>query len=90
MSKVWPYYLKGDGAIRTVRLPVGAQVLSVYWRGSGPCLSVLVANAKPEERRRFLLAAFGEPVPDGSVYIGTVTGEEAPAPIHVFELVEVA
>ena len=86
-KKIWPYWLEGSESERVASLPVGATALSVYWRGHAVCLSVLFSEETPTEDRRFLVATYGEPVPEDATYIGTVTLDMG-QPIHVFELRE--
>lgn len=79
------------GDLLTVRMPRGAQVLTVQVQYGTPCLWALVDPEAPHEIRTFATYGTGRPmqVPgnhNGAKYIGTYQVEGGALVFHVFEL----
>lgn len=86
MRTIWKFPLKGSHP--RVKMPVGAQVLTVQMQGDMPCLWAEVDDTAPKEMRHFVVFGTGWNLPRemgySDVYIGTV--QDASLVWHVYEL----
>jgi hypothetical protein len=72
---VWERHLDLTSEPQPVEWPLGARVIHfAVWEGT-PTVWLLADAETPMARRRFLLAATGDPVPPGATYEGTAMGE---------------
>lgn len=90
---IYKYPLDLDGPdIKEIRMPVGANVLSVQVQRDAVCLWALVptdtaALVDIEETRRFLMIGTGHRLPERpDRFIGTVQLVGGALVLHVFEL----
>lgn len=86
MSKrVWRFILNRHGET-TVSMPVGSEILSVYWKNGRPCLWAEVVPGETGDRT-FRVVATGEIIPDDAWYlhVGTAYENDGEFVWHVFE-----
>jgi hypothetical protein len=85
---IWKYILEVTDT-QTIKLPKGAEVLSVQIQLGGPCMWALVDPNAKEEERLFETFGTGHPIPCDAVtgrrYIGTYQLESRAMVFHVFE-----
>lgn len=81
---IWKYEL--NSVLNKLRMPVGAQVLSVQVQRDITCLWAKVDIDAPKVDRTFELVGTGQPMREGPVtYIDTVQLAEGYLAFHVFE-----
>ena len=87
MLTVWKYEITADDYI-TLRLPVGAKILSVQEQHGKPCMWCLVNDKETvHETRIFRFAGTGHPIKDKHTnYIGTFQLFDGSFIGHIFEV----
>lgn len=84
MKTIWKYELEGSCSIK---MPTGAEVLSVQVQRDVICLWALVDPEAEGEARRFLIHGTGHSVPDVPLrFLGTTMFGQGALVFHVFEL----
>jgi hypothetical protein len=88
MKTIWKYQLSGGGGV--IRMPKGAEILTVQLQGLTPCLWALVnpdAVEAHKEERLFEIYGTGHTIlePAERVYIGTFQFHVEGLVFHVFE-----
>lgn len=84
-QRVWKYGLSISG-VNVLRMPDGAEPLSVQMQDGVPCLWALVEDDYEATERTFSFAGTGHAIPATLVtdYIGTI--QQGPFVWHLFEL----
>ena len=83
---IWPAWLTTEVEWQAIPLPEDAQVLCAQWTGGSVRLSMVADVRAPKVTRRFLVAPFGQDIPDNAVFIDAVVA--GVVLVHVFELKE--
>jgi len=83
MKEVWKYPLRLLDGQQVVKMPTGAEVLSVGIQGSTPTIWAEVDPAAKMEPRYFQVHGTGHPISNGGVFVGTAVG--VPFVWHVYE-----
>lgn len=83
---IWKFELPVEDE-PSVRMPLGAEVLTVQTQAGKPCLWALVDPAAPKHDRRFRIVGTGHPFDDADAhrYIGTFQMHGGALVFHVFE-----
>ena len=81
--RVWKFTVEPDRSV--IRMPQGAQVISVAAQGDHVCLWALVDPDAPVEDREFIPVMTGEAIDEGARYVGSAHGVSGWIVVHVFE-----
>lgn len=87
MIVIYKYPLTGP--MTAVRMPEGAEVLSVQMQGEIPCVWAIVNTVFELETRRFMLVGTGHAVPEGcymETYLGTIQMSGGALIFHCFDV----
>lgn len=86
MKTIWKYPLAITDE-QTIRMPIGANILSVQFQGDALCLWAMVDSTIPKEGRHIQIHGTGHDCYDVSSakYIGTALQPGVPLVWHVFE-----
>jgi hypothetical protein len=87
MKAIYKYPIKDERA-QTIRMPEGAEILSVQCQGEQLCIWAMVDTESPSEHRRFVLLCTGEPCEEleHGRYVGTVQLRQGVVVLHLFDL----
>ena len=85
MAKIYKYPL--DPGRNEVRMPEGAQVLTVQLQHGNPCMWAKVDPGAPQEDRVFEIYGTGREMPDDPrmCYVGTFQMSDGATVWHVFD-----
>ena len=67
-----------------IKMPIGAQILSVQMQGDKPCIWVLVDTTAQKENRTVQVFGTGNPVSNEGKYIGTFQMCDGARVFHTF------
>jgi hypothetical protein len=86
MKAIWKYPLVITDQ-QEIRMPKGAEIISVQRQGEEICLWALVAAGQEIESRLILIFGTGHPIPDNlpGRFIGTVQHAGGRPVWHIFE-----
>lgn len=85
MKTVWKYEWPMPMDRAEFEMPAGAEILHAREQRNAVCLWAKVDDARPKEKRQFILSGTGHPAPDGK-YIGTASLFDGNLILHVFEV----
>lgn len=86
-KQIWKYELQNEG-VQELKMPKGADILTVQTQYEKPCLWALVNPDAVEVSRGFMIYGTGHPVPTEPYphkYIGTYQLSGGALVFHVFE-----
>ena len=83
MKTVWKYRLDLLDGQQVIKMPKGAQVLSVDMQHDQPTLWAEVDSEAPMEPRYFQVHGTGHPIANGGVFVGSAVG--VPFVWHIYE-----
>ena len=87
MQTIWKFELDGPQARQTVKMPLGATILSVQMQNSKPSIWALVNDAEPRVGHRIIhVAGTGFPCPGLTVGQFLATVQAGPFVWHIFDL----
>jgi hypothetical protein len=91
MKTIWKFPLDLSHR-QDIRLPMGAQILTLQLQGLQPCIWALVDPEAVLERRHIFVFETGKQVPDhdGLQYMGTLQLFHGLRVFHVFEKMPIA
>lgn len=84
---IWKFPLKMTAYYQTIEMPTGARIVYVGINpgdeGRRGAIWAEVETALPTEKRYFFIVGTGQPIPEGTTYIGTY--DQSPFIWHIYE-----
>jgi hypothetical protein len=91
MKAIWKFELRpneGDSMVASIKMPAGAEILTVQMQGATPKIWALVDPTAPLEERRLQVVGTGHPfeLREGAEYLGTFQMNGGSFVFHVFDM----